>query len=96
MNRILLISATFDQPALLENYVEKLAWRRYDIGYSDTRLPKTLRAFESSSTEAFVSGTMALAENDDFFNMPFITRFLFTCTREKGGDYKLEAGFSLS
>lgn len=96
MNKTLLISAVFDQPGLLENFVEKLAWRRYDIGYSYAELPKTLKAFESSSTETFVSGTIAISENDELFNMPFITRYLFTCTKEKGGTYKLEGGFSLS
>lgn len=96
MTNSLLISATFDQPGLLENFVEKLAWRRYDFGYSYAEVPKTLKAFESSSTETFVSGTIAIETNEEQINMPFITRFLFTCTKEKGGTYKLEGGFSLS
>ncbi len=96
MNNSLLISATFDQPGLLENFVEKLAWRRYDLGYSYANVPKTLKAFESSSTETFVSGTIAIGNDHEQINMPFITRFLFTCTKEKGGAYKLEGGFSLS
>jgi hypothetical protein len=96
MNHELLISAVFDQPGLLENFVEKLAWRRYDLGYTDAIVPKSLRPFESSSTETFVSGTIAIADHNEVINMPFITRYLFTCTKEKGGHYKLEGGFSLS
>ena len=96
MNHSLLISATLDQPGLLENFVEKLAWRRYDIGYSLVSLPPNLKAIETSSTETYVSGTVAIVENDELINMPFITSFLFTCAKEKGGSYKLEGSFSLS
>lgn len=96
MNNTLLIRATFDQPGLLENFVEKLAWRRYDIGYSLAALPRTLKAIESSSTETFVSGTVAIATEEEQINMPFITRYLFTCFKEKGGEYKLEGAVSLS
>lgn len=96
MNHDLLISAVFDQPGLLESFVEKLALRRYDPGFSAANVPNTLKAFESSSTETFVSGTIAIAEYEDVINMPFITRYLFTCTREKEGTYKFEGGFSLS
>jgi len=40
MNRVLNITATLDQPELLESLVEKLASRRYDIGYSNEIVPQ--------------------------------------------------------
>jgi hypothetical protein len=96
MNNTLLISATLDQPGFLEDLVEKLAYRHYDIGYSKAAVPKNLKAIETSSTETYVSGTVALGGQEEIINMPFITRFLFTCIKEKSGSYKLEWSTSLS
>lgn len=96
MNNTLLIKATLDQPGLLENLVEKLAYRRYDMGYSQALVPKKWKAVETSSTDTFVSGTIAIEAGEELINMPFITRFLFTCVKEKIGTYKLEWSLSLS
>lgn len=96
MKKDLLISATLDQPDFLENLVEKLADRRYDAGYSYAVVPDSLKAVESSSTDTFISGTVRILDNEDPVNMPFITRFLFTCVKERNGNYKLEWSSSLS
>ena len=96
MKNSLLISASFDQPVFLENLVEKLADRHYDLGYSQEAVPKNWKAVETSSTETFVSGVVGLSDNNEIINMPFITRFLFTCVKEKKGSYKLEWSSSLS
>jgi len=96
MNNSLLISAKLDQPGFLEDLVEKLAYRHYDIGYSTAQVPKNLKAIETSTTETYVSGTVDLGEQDLTIHMPFITRFLFTCVKEKNGSYKLEWSSSLS
>jgi hypothetical protein len=100
MNNNLHITATLDQPELLENLVEKLASRRYDIGYSREAVPQDWEAVETSSTETYVSGTLSfggVANNDDaFINMPFITSMLFTCIKGKEDDYRLLWSSSLS
>jgi len=100
MNRALNITATLDQPELLENLVEKLASRRYDIGYSREKVPQEWQAIETSSTETYVSGTLSfsgLVSNDDVLvNMPFITSMLFTCIKGKEDDYRLLWSSSLS
>jgi hypothetical protein len=96
MDKALHITAILDQPGLLEDLVEKLAHRRYDIGYSNVPVPRLFEAIETSSTETYVSGTISLALNDELINMPFITCFLFTCSKIKGGEYKLGWGASLS
>lgn len=100
MNNVLHITATLDQPELLESLVEKLASRRYDIGYSRQAVPQEWEAVDSSSTETYVSGTLSfggLTNNDDAsVNMPFITSMLFTCIKGKQGDYKLLCSSSLS
>ena len=100
MNHVLHITATLDQPELLENLVEKLASRRYDIGYSRETVPQEWQAVETSSTETYVSGTLSLSglkNNDDaYVNMPFITSMLFTCIKGKEDDYRLLWSSSLS
>ena len=91
------ISASFDQPELLQNLVERLAYRRYDLGYGNERMPDGLKALETSSTETYVSGAIELDfENDEHINMPFITCFVFTCIKGKSDPYQLIWSSSLS
>jgi hypothetical protein len=102
MKQHLHISASLDQPEFLQNLVERLAYRRYDLGYGDEKMPPGFKALETSSTETYVSGTMALdftAEDTaatEPINMPFITCFLFTCIKVKTDPYQLIWSSSLS
>lgn len=97
MKENLHISATFDQPEFLQTLVEKLAYRRYEFGFSKLPVPRGLKALETSSTEAYVSGTVAIDIDDkEKINMPFITCFLFTCIKGYGDPYKLIWSTSLS
>lgn len=96
MKKSLLITATLDKPDLLENLVEKLAYRHCDLGYGKEKMPDNREALETSSTETYVSGTITLDDAGEQINMPFITCFLFTCIKGKDGVYKLEWGTSLS
>jgi len=100
MNNFKNITAVLDQPKLLENLVEKLASRRYDIGYAKEKLPNSWQAVDTSSTETYVSGTLSfsgLTNNDDvMINMPFITSMLFTCIKGKEDSYRLLWSSSLS
>lgn len=96
MKKSLQISATIDQQGFLNEMIEKLAYRRTDLGYRKQLMPDDREALEISSTEAYVSGTMAIEENNEIINMPFITSFLFTCTKGKNDIYKLEWVSSLS
>ena len=99
-NKSVNITATLDQPELLESLIEKLASRRYDIGYSNEAVPEDWQAVETSSTEAYASGTLSfsgLMTNDDAsINMPFITSMLFTCIKGREDGYHLLWSSSLS
>ena len=95
-NSPLAIAATLVEPILLKNLVEKLADRRYDIGYSLEKMPIGLHAIETSSIEAHVIGYTNLSTETDFIKTSFITRFLFTCTKRKGLDYTFTWVNSLS
>ena len=97
MNQILYIKTSFDQPELLEYMVEELADRRYNIGKGRTRLPNLLQAFDTSSIENYVTGSVELSFDDEAnMRIPFITCLLFICTKEKNDPYKLNWLISLS
>lgn len=98
MKQHLYISAAFDQPEFIQNLVERLAYRRYELGYGHEKMPRGLKALETSSTETYVSGTMAIDFNDGQapINMPFITCFLFTCVKGKTDPYQLIWSSSLN
>jgi hypothetical protein len=97
MKKDLHISAAFDQPELVQNLVEKLAYRRYEFGFSKMPMPGGFKALETSSTEAYVSGTMGIdMDNNEHINMPFITCFIFTCIKGNSEPYQLIWGSSLN
>ncbi|HEY5969651.1 MAG TPA: hypothetical protein VIU35_16840 [Chitinophagaceae bacterium] len=94
MKKTLRIKATIDEEAFLEDMVEKLALRHnYTAIDNKSGVNDTL---ETSSTETYVSGTMAIETRNTQINMPFITSFLFTCIKESKDTYSLEWGVSLS
>ncbi|TAL43757.1 MAG: hypothetical protein EPN92_09730 [Chitinophagaceae bacterium] len=95
-NQSIAITATLEEPRLLKTLVERLADRRYDIGYGHEKVKPGWKAIETSSIEAFVSGNINLYGEIDLLNIPFVTCFLFTCIKEKEDGYKLTWASSLS
>jgi hypothetical protein len=95
MKQTLHISAAFDEPEFVQNLVERLAYRRYEFGFGNEKMPAGFKALETSSTETYVSGTMAIdfpadtEPGEERINMPFITCFLFTCIKGKTDPYQL-------
>jgi hypothetical protein len=60
-------------------------------------MPVNWQALETSSTQAYVSGTLSFSDGNENMNMPFITEFLFTCIKTaKDESYKLTWASSLS
>jgi hypothetical protein len=103
MKKSLHISASFDQPEFLQNLVERLAYRRYELGYGNAKMPKGWKALETSTAETYVSGTLDLGSSQEEktsaeapIHMPFITCFLFTCIKGKNEPYQLNWSHSLS
>lgn len=95
-NSAIAIIATLPDMLLLKNIVEKLAGRRYDIGYGIEIVQPGWKAIETSSIEAHVSGDMILSCETDLIKMPFVTCYLFTCNKENGEKYNLSWASSLS
>lgn len=93
------ITAVVDQPDLLKDLVEKLACRRNDQWSLSTPI-NMRKMIDSSSTEAYVSGTIGLdffnGVSDEQVNIPFITCFMFTCIKSGNQPYALAWSNSLS
>ena len=83
MKKALHITPAIDQPAFLEDLVEKLAYRHYDIGYGKQGMPVNHESLETSSTDTYVSGTMIMDDSGEHVDIPFMTRFVFTCIKGK-------------
>ena len=96
MKQTLHIKTMIDEEAFLEDMVEKLALRHNYTGEKKQAIPGINDAVETSSTETYVSGTMAIETLHEKINMPFITSFLFTCIKLSKDTYSLEWGVSLS
>jgi len=97
MKKALHITALTDKPFLLESMVEKLAARHYDIGFGKMVVPQPWKAVETSSIEKYVSGTINLEISKSCqFKIPFVTSFLYTCTKEGNESYKYRWEISLS
>ncbi|HET6766273.1 MAG TPA: hypothetical protein VFH08_02705 [Chitinophagaceae bacterium] len=95
MKKTLQIKATIDEEAFLEDMVEKLALRHNYTGSVKQKNPGN-NEIETSSTETYVSGSMAIETPNEQINVPFITSFLFTCIKLTKDTYSLEWGISLS
>lgn len=90
MKPALRLAAYLDAPELVQNLVERLAYRRYELGYSQLPVPAGWKALETSTTEAFVSGTLELDNgNGEPLRLAFITGFLFTCIKGPREPYQL-------
>src|ERR1044071_9954357 len=97
MDNSLHITASFDQPQLLENLVEQLAYRRTDYSKNKIKVPIGWEADKTSSVEAYVSGNVEFDFNEDYrIRMPFITCFMFTCTKGTNDPYKMNWSSSFS
>jgi hypothetical protein len=97
MKQTLHLSASVENPQMLESIVEQLATRRYHRYYVETLVPKAWQAMESSSVESYVSGTVDISGEDLIpVHLPFTSSFLFSCTKEKHHPYELRWCVSLS
>jgi hypothetical protein len=90
------VSVTIDEAPLLQSLVEKLAHRRYDIGYGLQAMPSGWQAVETSTIEAFVSGCMDMYGCGEPVSLSYTTCFSFTCTKLSGEDNNLAWVNSLS
>ena len=97
MKKDLHLTASVDEPEVLENIIEQLATRRYDIGYGRAIVPNDWQAIDTSSIETYISGRVEFDYNEtQRIRVPYITCFIFSCMKEKNNPYDLKWSFSLS
>lgn len=97
MKKDLHLTASVDKPEVLENIIEQLASRRYDIGYAKVAVPASWKALDTSSVEAYMSGRVEFDYNETHrIRLPYITGFLFSCIKGKTDPYDLKWSISLS
>lgn len=97
MKKDLHLTASVDKPEALENIIEQLATRRYDIGYGNAVVPTAWNAIDTSSVEAYISGNVEFDYNKtQRIRIPYITCFLFSCMKAKNRPYDLKWSISLS
>ena len=72
MNNSIHITAMLDEPDLLDFMVERLAYRRTDIGYGSQKVPENTEALETSSATIYLS---VLKEQMVFINWHGAVRF---------------------
>ena len=96
MKQILHIEADFDKPELLKSMVEKLVMRRNESNKPFTVTPLHHKAIETSSTEAYVCGSVSINEDETAIKMPFDSSFIFTCIKGANKLYEVTWSMSLS
>ena len=97
MKKDLHLTASVDKPEVLENIIEQLATRRYDIGYGNATVPNDWQAIDTSSIETYISGRVEFDYNEtQRIRVPYITCFLFSCMKKKNNPYDLKWSFSLT
>jgi hypothetical protein len=96
MKNDLHIAAVVDEPQLLENMVAKLVYRKPQSIRIEELVFDNWQAANVSSTETYVSGTVMLDDENAHIALPFITSFLFSCLKNRNGEYGIEWCNSLS
>lgn len=90
------VNLTLDELRFLQGLLENLADRKKDLGFGKEQMPEGYRAIETSSIEAYISGDIKMKGESDRITSPYITGFLFTCTKRKGSAYGMTWLSSLS
>ena len=97
MKKNLHLVTSVDKPEIMEKLIEELANRHYAIGYGHAIVPDSWQALDTSSVESYVTGRIEFDYTEtQRIRMPYVTCFLFSCTKEKKDPYDLTWAISLS
>ena len=89
------IIANVEDPCILQLLVETLAESKPNLPFRAKRVHRGWKVLDSSSIEARVSGILNLSGKTNM-SIPFVTGFVFTCTKAIKGKYDLTWSNSLS
>ena len=90
------IKTCIDQPILLQQMVEKLAYGKTGyFGFASGL--KEWHSVQTTDIEKYISGTICYTEaGQESLRVPFITSFLFCCIRQKNKAYSMNWNMSFS
>lgn len=88
------VTVTLDHFQLTRDLVEKLAFRSFAAPEKKDDLDGM--AMDLSSIEAYVKGSLHLAEGDRSRRVPFLGSYFFTCVQTSKGDNLMHWAHSLS
>ena len=92
----LAITATILEPYLFQNFVEQLALLHHEIHYNKKHSQEGWQTIDTSSVEAHVKIGIHFSSKVKPAHAAYVTIFLFTCIKEKEGQFKLCWSHSLS
>ena len=90
------VETSINEQLLMKLIVEELAAKNHRESIAGNRLDENLVALDSSTQETFVTGNIDFEYSNMKISIPFLTGFLFTCTKSKRSYYEMEWVISLS
>jgi hypothetical protein len=83
------VSVAIDETKLLCDMVEELAKFKRKAAFNPAASPEGWTTVESSTLEAYISGTVSMDLDGGHVKPSFVASFVFTCVRPINGDYAL-------
>ncbi len=90
------VETSINEPLLMKLIVEELAAKNHNLCMAGIKLDENLVALDSSTHETFVTGNIDFEYSNMKICIPFLTGFLFTCTKSKRSFFEMEWVLSLS
>ncbi len=96
MKRVLQIETIIDKPQQLDDMVEKLVLHKSNAQNSNHLVLKGWSIIDIASAEAHINGIITVNEGNEKASPLFTSPFLFSCIKNKIGEYKIEWSVCLS
>ncbi|MEO7263794.1 MAG: hypothetical protein ABIW38_02725 [Ferruginibacter sp.] len=90
------VETTINEPLLMKLIVEELAAKNLKEGMAGISFDDNLIALDSSTHETFVTGNIDFEYSNMKICLPFLTGFLFSCTKSKRSFFEMHWVISLS
>lgn len=90
------VETSINEPLLMKLIVEELAAKNLNAGMAGISLDENLITLDSSTHETFVTGNIDFEYSTMKICIPFLTGFLFTCTKSKRPFFEMQWANSLS
>jgi hypothetical protein len=90
------VETSINEPLLMKLIVEELAAKNLSGSMAGFKLDENLVALDSSTHETFVTGNIDFEYSNMKISIPFITGFLFTCTKSQRPFFEMHWAMSLS